>query len=133
MKEVMAIIRFNMMNVTKRALADAGFYSLTTLKVMGRGKAAVDYFLMQGAETGHEEAAAQLSASPKLIPKRLITLVVTDDQVKIVIKTITEVNQTGKKGDGKIFVLPVSEAVRVRTGETGEKAIDNVVKANPAK
>jgi nitrogen regulatory protein PII 2 len=133
MKEVMAIIRFNMMNVTKRALADAGFYSLTTLKVMGRGKGNVDFFLLQGAEAGQEEAISQLSSAPKLIPKRLITLVVPDDQVKTVVKAISEVNHTGKKGDGKIFVLPIDEAVRVRTGETGEKAIDNVLKANPVK
>ena len=129
MKEVMAIIRFNMMNVTKRALSDAGFYSLTTLKVMGRGKGNVDYFILKGAEGGQEEAVSQLSSSPKLVPKRLITLVVPDDQAKNVVKAILEVNQTGKKGDGKIFILPVADAVRVRTGETGEKAIDNVVEA----
>jgi nitrogen regulatory protein PII 2 len=133
MKEVMAIVRFNMMNITKRALADAGFYSLTTLKVTGRGKGNVDFFLLQGAETGHEEAVAQLSSAPKLIPKRLITLVVRDDQVKNAVKVITEVNQTGQKGDGKIFVLPITDAVRVHTGETGEKAIDNVLKGVPVK
>ena len=133
MKEVMAIVRFNMMNVTKRALADAGFYSLTTLKVTGRGKGNVDFFLLQGAETGHEEAVAQLSSAPKLIPKRLITLVVQDDQVKNAVKVITEVNQTGQKGDGKIFVLPITDAVRVHTGETGDKAIDNVLKGVPVK
>jgi nitrogen regulatory protein PII 2 len=133
MKEVMAIVRFNMMNVTKRALADAGFYSLTTLKVTGRGKGNVDFFLLQGAETGHEEAVAQLSSAPKLIPKRLITLVVQDDDVKNAVKVITEVNQTGQKGDGKIFVLPITDAVRVHTGETGDKAIDNVLKGVPVK
>jgi nitrogen regulatory protein PII 2 len=133
MKEVMAIIRFNMMNVTKRALSDAGFYSLTTLKVMGRGKGTVDYFLLNGAEEGHEEAVSQLSPSPKLLPKRLIMVVTTDDQVSNVVKTITEVNQTGKKGDGKIFVLPIKDAVRVHTGETGEKAIDNLTGSTPAK
>ena len=133
MKEVMAIVRFNMMNVTKRALADAGFYSLTTLKVTGRGKGNVDFFLLQGAETGHEEAVAQLSSAPKLIPKRLITLVVQNDQVKNAVKVIIEVNQTGQKGDGKIFVLPITDAVRVHTGETGDKAIDNVLKGVPVK
>jgi nitrogen regulatory protein PII 2 len=133
MKEVMAIVRFNMMNVTKRALADAGFYSLTTLKVTGRGKGNVDFFLLQGAETGHEEAVAQLGSAPKLIPKRLITLVVQNDQVKNAVKVIIEVNQTGQKGDGKIFILPITDAVRVHTGETGEKAIDNVLKGVPVK
>jgi nitrogen regulatory protein PII 2 len=133
MKEVMAIIRFNMMNVTKRALSDAGFYSLTTLKVMGRGKGNVDYFLLDGAKNGNEEAVSQLGPSPKLIPKRLVTLVVPDDQAKNVVKTIIEVNQSGRKGDGKIFILPIIDAVRVRTGETGEKAIDNVTTGNPVK
>ena len=133
MKEVMAIIRLNMMNVTKRALSDAGFYSLTTLKVMGRGKSSVDYFLLDGAEKGHEEAVAQLSPSPKLIPKRLIILVTPDDQVNTVVKAILDVNQTGKKGDGKIFIMPVLDAIRVHTGETGEKAIDNVTNAAPVK
>jgi nitrogen regulatory protein PII 2 len=133
MKEVMAIVRFNMMNVTKRALADAGFYSLTTLKVTGRGKGNVDFFLLQGAETGHEEAVAQLGSAPKLIPKRLITLVVQNDQVKNAVKVIIEVNQTGQKGDGKIFILPITDAVRVHTGETGDKAIDNVLKGVPVK
>lgn len=126
MKEVMAIIRFNMMNITKRALSDGGFYSLTTLKVLGRGKGNVDYFILKGVEDGHEEAILQLGPSPKLLPKRLVKLVVSDDQVQSVVKTIIEVNQTGQKGDGKIFVLPVNDAVRVRTGETGEKAVNNV-------
>jgi len=80
MKEVMAIIRFNMMNVTSGHWLTPDLF-INHAESNGRGKAAVDYFLIQGAETGHEEAAAQLSASPKLIPKRLITLVVPDDQV----------------------------------------------------
>jgi nitrogen regulatory protein PII 2 len=133
MKEIMAIIRFNMMNITKRTLSDAGFYSLTTLKVMGRGKGNVDYFLMQGASDGHEEAISQLGPSPKLIPKRLITIVVPDNQVKNVVKSILEANQTGKKGDGKIFIMPVKDAIRVRTGEKGDAAIDDNIVNNPAK
>lgn len=133
MKEVMAIIRFNMMNITKRALSDAGFYSLTTLKVMGRGKGNVDYVLKRGAESGHEEAISQLNQPPRLIPKRLVTLVVPDDQVKKVVNAIIEVNRTEKKGDGKIFVMPVNEAIRVRTGETGDAAIDNNMVTNPVK
>lgn len=129
MKEVLAIIRFNMMNVTKRALSDAGFYSLTTLKVMGRGKGNVDFTLLQGAKEGYEEAVAQLGPAPKLIPKRLVTIVVPDNQVDSLVKTLIEINQSGKPGDGKIFVMPVVEAYRVHTGEMGDKAIDNVVAA----
>jgi nitrogen regulatory protein PII 2 len=124
MKEVLAIIRMNRMNETKRALVSVGIPSLTVRKVMGRGKGKVDYLLLRGAEEGHEEAISQLGPGPKLVPKRMITLVVPDNQVEKVIKTIVSVNQTGSPGDGKIFVMPVLEAVRVRTGETGETVLD---------
>jgi len=66
---------------------------------------------------------ALLGERGKLYPKRMITVVVPDKEVKAVVKTLIEVNQTGKPGDGKIFVLPVGDAVRVRTAETGEKSI----------
>jgi len=123
-KEVIAIIRMNMMNVTKRALADAGISSLTARKVMGRGQGNVDYQVLKGAEAGHEEAINQLGPGPRLIPKRMLTLVVPDEKVPLVVKTLIDTNQTGNPGDGKIFVLPVLDAVRVRTAEVGEVAID---------
>ena len=72
MKEVMAIIRMNMMNKTKKALSDAGISSMTAKDVLGRGKGLVDYHLLQGAEKGYEEAIAQLGQSQRLIPKRLL-------------------------------------------------------------
>ena len=124
MKEVLAVIRMNKMNETKRALADAGVASLTARKVIGRGQGKVDYLLLKGAEEGYEEAINQLSPGPKLIPKRMLTMVVPDSKVDLTIKTVIEVNQTGAPGDGKIFVMPVSDAVRVRTGEIGDDALD---------
>ena len=124
MKEVLAIIRMNKMNVTKRALADNGVVSMTARKVIGRGVGKVDYLLLKGAEAGYDEAINQLSAGPKLIPKRMITCVVPDDMVKAVVDTVISVNQTGSPGDGKIFVMPVSDAIRVRTAETGDDALD---------
>jgi nitrogen regulatory protein PII 2 len=124
MKEVLAVIRMNKMNETKRALADAGIASLTARKVIGRGQGKVDYLLLKGAEEGYEEAINQLSPGPKLIPKRMLTMVVPDSKVELVVKTVIEVNQTGAPGDGKIFVMPVSDAVRVRTGEIGDDALD---------
>ena len=57
------------------------------------------------------------------IAKRMLTIVIKDDMVDDVVQTIIETNQTGKPGDGKIFVLPVGDSVRVRTGEKGEKSI----------
>lgn len=123
MKEVLAVIRMNKMNETKRALADAGISSLTARKVIGRGKGKVDYLLLQGAQEGYDEAINQLGPGPKLIPKRMLTIVVPDDKADLVVRTIIRVNKTGSPGDGKIFVAPVTDAVRVRTGETGDVAI----------
>lgn len=124
MKEVLAVIRMNKMNVTKRALSEAGIHSMTARKVIGRGKGKVDYLLLKGAEEGYEEAINQLSPGPKLIPKRMLTMVVPDAVVEKTVKTIIEVNQTSSPGDGKIFVLRVTDTIRVRTGETGDAALD---------
>ncbi len=124
MKEILAIIRMNKMNETKRALADNGISSITARKVMGRGQGKVDYLLLKGAEEGYEEAITQLAPGPKMIPKRGLTVVVPDQNVEKVVKTIIDVNQTGNPGDGKIFVLPVLDAIRVRTGERGDAVVE---------
>ncbi len=125
MKEVMAIIRINKINPTKRALAQTGISSFTaTGKVLGRGKGLVDYRLLHAAENGRQEAIVQLGQGPKIVPKRLITVVLPDDKVDLVVKTIIEVNQTKNAGDGKIFVMPVLDSIRVRTAETGDKVLD---------
>jgi nitrogen regulatory protein PII 2 len=121
----MAIIRINMMNKTKEALTAANISSFTaTGRVLGRGKGKVDYRLVKGAEQESEEAIAQLGYGPKLVPKRLITVVVPDHLVSTVVDTLISVNKTGNAGDGKIFVLPVKESYRVRTGEAGESVLD---------
>ncbi len=121
MKEVMAVIRMNKINDTKRALNEAGITSFTaTGRVLGRGKGLVDYRILHGAEEGAPEAIAQLGDGPRMVPKRLITVVVSDDWVERTVEAIIKTNQTGNSGDGKIFVLPILEATRVRTGETVE-------------
>ncbi|MBN2162611.1 MAG: P-II family nitrogen regulator [Pontiellaceae bacterium] len=121
MKEVMAVIRMNKINETKRALNDAGISSFTaTGRVQGRGKGLVDYRILHGAEEGAQEAIDQLGQGPRLVPKRLITVVVSDEWVDRTVEAIIKTNQTGNAGDGKIFVLPILEATRVRTGETVE-------------
>lgn len=125
MKEVMAIIRMNMMNQTKKALADAGISSFTaTGRVMGRGKGLVDFKILEGAKEGSEEAISLLGKGPRLIPKRLLYIIVPDKLVQKVVTTIIEVNQTGKPGDGKIFVSKVMDAVRIRTAENGDAVLD---------
>jgi nitrogen regulatory protein PII 2 len=124
MKEIMAIVRINMMNKTKAALAEAGISSVTARDALGRGKGLVDLSLLQGAEKGYEEAIAQLGQSQRLIPKRIFFVVVPDRLVHKTVQTIIGVNRTSKSGDGKIFVVPVMDSVRVRTGESGDLVLD---------
>lgn len=124
MKEVMAIVRMNMMNKTKRALADAGISSVTAKDALGRGRGLVDFKLLEGAEKGYEEAIAQLGQSQRLIPKRALTIIIPDDLVSRTVDTIIKANQTGKAGDGKIFVMPVLDAHRIRMSDPGESVLD---------
>jgi len=126
MKEVMAIVRINMMNKTKSALSEAGISSITARDALGRGKGLVDLTLLEGAERGYEEAIAQLGQSQRLIPKRIFTVIVPDKLVHKTVQTIIKVNRTGKSGDGKIFVMPVTDSVMVRTGESGDRVLDDV-------
>ena len=126
MKEIMAIVRINMMNKTKAALAEAGISSVTARDALGRGKGLVDLSLLEGAEKGYEEAIVQLGQSQRLIPKRIFFVVVPDRLVKKTVQAIMAVNRTGKSGDGKIFVMPVMDAVRVRTAESGDQVLDEV-------
>ena len=129
MKEVMAVIRMNKINQTKEALADAGFPAFTAAKVMGRGSRPVDFevrraLLDDGAPA--PEALASLAQGPRLIAKRMLSMVVPDDAVAPLVRALIAANRTGNPGDGKIFILPIDDAARVRTAETGAKAIDEM-------
>lgn len=121
MKEVMAFLRVNKVNATKRALAEAGFPSFTCRKVLGRGRKIADPLLikltLESGELPSDAHGESLTEHIRLIPKRFFSLIVEDDQKDTVIKTILRVNQTGNPGDGKIFVTDISEAYRVRTGD----------------
>ena len=123
MKEVIAIVRMNMMNQTKKALTEAGVAAFFAHEANGRGVGFINTHILAGAEDGYEEAASLLGEKGKLYPKRVVTIVVEDDVVDSVVEAIISVNKTGKPGDGKIFILPLKDAVRVRTGETGTKSI----------
>ncbi len=123
MKEVIAVVRINMMNQTKQALTDAGIDAFFAHEAHGRGKGFINPAILEGVEQGYEEAASLLGEKGKLYAKRMVTVVIKDDRVDDVVQAIIETNQTGKPGDGKIFVLPVADAVRVRTGETGVMSI----------
>jgi len=126
MKEVMAIIRMNRINQTKKALIEAGITSMHARECLGRGKGLVDLELLKGAEQGYEEAIAQLGNSQRLIPKRMVSIVLPDKLVGKAVSTVISVNRTGKAGDGKIFILPVIDTIRIRTGEKGDETLDEV-------
>ncbi|NTV98883.1 MAG: P-II family nitrogen regulator, partial [Chlorobiaceae bacterium] len=99
MKEIISVIRINKVNETKKALVDAGIPAFTaTGRVMGRGKGQVHYDILKGAEAGHPEAIAQLGNAPRLVAKRILTVVVPDDLCKTAIDIIIRTNQTGKPG-----------------------------------
>ena len=121
MKEIIAIIRLNKLSQTKKALADAGFPAYTCRKVAGRGKKMMDPALYHIASEEEELSATPvgefISSASRLVPKRLFTLVVQNEDVQSVVNTIMDANSEGNSGDGKIFVLPILESIRVRDGQ----------------
>jgi nitrogen regulatory protein PII 2 len=125
MKQIVALIRQQRFNRTRTALADAGFSSFTARKVVGRGRSDVvaAAAAVGGARVEHGAGVAMLSEGSTLLPRRMLTVVVKDDDADVAIRTIIGVNKTGVPGDGKIFVLPVHEASRVRTREHGTEAL----------
>jgi nitrogen regulatory protein PII 2 len=119
MKEIIAIIRPKKVGATRLALEELGFPSQTAIAVLGRGR--------QRGLVGEVdvELPAEIVAhgGMKFIPKRMLTLVVHNDEVDSIVRAVARVNHTGEIGDGKIFVSPIDDALRVRTHETGESAV----------
>lgn len=125
MKSVMCIIRINKMNKTKRALSEAGISSMTaTGNVFGRGKGLWDAKVMKAAQEDVPEAIELLGKETPMRPHRLLTITVPDELVNKVVETVIAVNQVSEHGDGKIFVMPEYEAIRIRTGEHGDEVLD---------
>jgi len=124
MKEVMAIIRRHRLQETKAGLLGIGIPALTMVSVEGRGKQkGLPGWNYELDPTLTEVEEKNTGVSMRFIPKRMIYAVVEDEDVPKVVETIIRTNQSGHIGDGKIFVCPVEESVRVRTGESGEQAI----------
>ncbi len=138
MKEITAIIRRDKLQETKKALDELGYPSLSIQSVDGRGKqrGAVcdndldpelpDKYCMSVKLTATPSTYALEHTLPKValfVPKRMLTMVVPDDVVSKIVKSLIKINRTGKTGDGKIFVSPIEDALRVRTGERDGDAI----------
>jgi len=124
MKEVLAIIRRHNLQETKAGLLGIGIPALTMVSVEGRGKQkGLPGWNYELDPTLTEVEEKNTGVSMRFIPKRMIYAVVEDEDVPKVVETIIRTNQSGHIGDGKIFVCPMENAVRVRTGESGEQAI----------
>jgi nitrogen regulatory protein PII 2 len=121
MKEITAIIRMNKVQKTKDALLGCGFPSFTVRRVKDRGKQKGLCFEFDPPLPDQEK---EVETCIRFIPKRMFTIVVDNASVNEVVRKIIEVNQTGHVGDGKIFVSNISEALRIRTGESGEATVN---------
>lgn len=112
MKLIEAIIRQEKLDAVRAALEGGGYFGMTVSEVSGRGRQGG---LILQWRVGQYKV--------ELLPKIKIEVVILDEDVARVLNAITTAARTGEMGDGKLFVLPVENAVRVRTGEEGDNAI----------
>ncbi len=112
MKLIIAIIRPHKLDDVHHELQEAGFKGLTVSEIKGYGR-----------QKGHREIYRGTEYKIEFVPKIKIELVCSDTDAEKAVSIIITASKTGEVGDGKIFVLPVEEAIRVRTEETGESAL----------
>ena len=112
MKKVEAIIRHFKLEDVKNALSEQGILGMTITEVRGFGR-----------QKGHTETYRGTEYAIDFVPKVKMEVVVGDDKLQIVIDTIIKAAQTGQIGYGKIFVVELADAIRIRTGETGAEAM----------
>ena len=112
MKKIEAIIKPFKLTEVKEALQEIGIQGMTVCEVKGFGR-----------QKGHTEIYRGSEYTVDFLPKIKLETVVADNQVELAVETIMKAARTGKIGDGKIFVLPIEEAIRIRTEEHAEAAI----------
>lgn len=112
MKKIEAIIKPFKLDEVKEALHEIGLQGITVMEAKGFGR-----------QKGHTELYRGAEYVVDFLPKVKVEIVLEDDLVDRAIEAIMEAARTGRIGDGKIFVMPVETAIRIRTGETGEEAI----------
>lgn len=112
MKKIEAIIKPFKLDEVREALSELGITGLTVTEVKGFGR-----------QKGHTELYRGAEYVVDFLPKIKIEVVLTEDKVDAAIESIVNAARTGKIGDGKIFVTPVEQVVRIRTGETNESAV----------
>ena len=112
MKKLEAIIKPFKLEEVKEALAELGIEGMTVTEVKGFGR-----------QKGHTEIYRGSEYTVDFLPKIKIELVLADGQIESAVEAIIKAAKTGKIGDGKVFVSPIENAVRIRTEETGEQAV----------
>ena len=112
MKKIEAIVKPFKLDEVREALSEVGVTGLTVTEVKGFGR-----------QKGHTELYRGAEYVVDFLPKVKLEIIVKDDQVATVVAAIEKSAKTGRIGDGKIFVMPIDEVVRIRTGERGEQAI----------
>ncbi len=112
MKKIEAVIKPFKLEEVKEALSDFGIVGMTVTEVKGFGR-----------QKGQTEIYRSNEYSVDFLPKIKIEVVLSEDKVEDALGAILKAARTGKIGDGKVFVLPVEEAVRIRTGETADAAV----------
>lgn len=112
MKLIIAIIKPAKLDTVREALIEVGIQGLTVSEVSGFGR-----------QKGHTEIYRGAEYAISFVPKSKIEVAVADDQVETVVDAIRSAAATGNIGDGKIFVIDMGQAVRIRTGETGDEAL----------
>ena len=112
MKKIEAVIRHYKLEDVKNGLTEVGIQGMTVTEVRGFGR-----------QRGHKEVYRGAEYAVDFLPKVKLELVVSDDDAQKAIEKITEVARTGNIGDGKIFVTPLTEVIRIRTGESGGEAL----------
>ena len=112
MKKIEAVLRPSALRSVLDSLKTAGYPGVTVTEVQGHGK-------QKGITESYRGQTVE-----GLLPKLMVTVVVSDSKVKKIVQHIVTSARTGEIGDGKIFVSPVSDSIRIRTGESGEKALN---------
>jgi nitrogen regulatory protein P-II 1 len=112
MRLVVAVVKPHKLDEVKEALRDIGVSGLTTTDVEGFGR-----------QRGHTEVYRGAEYQVDFVPKVKVEILVADDQAQGVVDAITKAARTGKIGDGKIWVMPAEQVVRIRTGEMGPDAL----------
>ncbi|MHB8481887.1 MAG: P-II family nitrogen regulator [Nitrospiria bacterium] len=117
MKEVIALIRPSKAFLTKQTLQSEGFSAYTSFRVLGRSR---QRGLRYASRTFFFWRRKKDKIEIQFVPKIYLSLIVADRDVSLVIQSLMRSNQTGKAGDGKIFVLPIESAIQIRNGLEGE-------------